>query len=174
MAVLLLWIFPTTARNSICPYALPEISHFMTGKIWGIWRPVPNTGTDSFITHNIRNISGKPGRTGSLRMILLQLDTTDDFKFEKFRIDKDSATCRRDCERIALFLVCLSMSPERPVRGDMAEEDDDPDRAAQFCVNMRSTSAAQSSVWGRFHDEVYPIQEQSVRQVEPGDHAPAT
>lgn len=114
----------------------------MTGKIWGIWRQAPNTGTDSFITHNIRNISGKPGRTGSLRMILLQLDTTDDFKFEKFRIDKDSATCRRDCERIALFLVCLSMSPERPVRGDMAEEDDDPDRATQFCVNTRSTSAA--------------------------------
>jgi hypothetical protein len=56
----------------------------------------------------------------------------------------------------------------------MAEEDNDPDRAAQFCVNIRSTSAEQSSVWGRFHGEVYPIHAQSVHQLELGDHAPTT
>jgi len=33
---------PPTVRNSICPYALPEMSHFMTGKTWDIWRPEPN------------------------------------------------------------------------------------------------------------------------------------
>jgi hypothetical protein len=59
----------------------------------------------------------------------------------------------------------------------VAEESNDPDRAAQFCVNMRSTwarlDAPQSSVWGRFHDEgVYPIHAQNVYQLEPGDHAP--
>jgi len=49
----------------------------------------------------------------------------------------------------------------------VAEESNDPDRAAQFCVNMRSTwerlDAPQSLVWGRFHDEeVYPIHAQNV------------
>lgn len=107
-------------------------------------------------------------------LLLLLLDTTDDFKFQKFRIVKNSATCPRNYERIALFLVCLSTSPERPVRGDVAEEDNDPDHAAQFCVNMRSISVVQSSVWRRFLDEVYPIHAQSIHQLEPGNHAPTT
>ena len=112
---------------------------------------------------------------GSLRMVLLLLlllllDRTDNFKFEKFRNDKDSARFPRDFERIVIFLACLGTSFERPVRGDVAEEDNDPDRAAQFCVNMRSNSTrlddAQPSVWGRFHDGGYPIHAQSVHQLE--------
>jgi hypothetical protein len=67
-------------------------------------------------------------------MILPLLDKTDDFKFEKFRIDMDSAMCPTDSERIFIFLVCLGTTLQRPVRGDVAEEDNDPDRAAQFCV----------------------------------------
>jgi len=49
-------------------------------------------------------------------LLLLLLNTTEDFKFEKFRIDKNSATCPKDCERKALFfLVFLCTSPESPV-----------------------------------------------------------
>jgi hypothetical protein len=63
------------------------------------------------------------------------------------------------------------VSLERPVRRDVAEEDNDPDRAAQFCVSTRSNSTrlddAQSSVWGRFNDGEYPIDAQSFHQLEP-------
>jgi hypothetical protein len=95
-------------------------------------RILRDTGTDSFITHKIRSVPGKLGRMGSLHTILRPLlDTTDDFKFEKFRIDEDLATCPRDYDRMVLFLALMRTSPQRLVRGDVAQEGKGPDGATQ-------------------------------------------
>jgi len=149
----------------------------MTGKTWSIWRPEPNFAEywDRLLYNpQYQECFGKTGMNWiptydpaaaghDWRFQISEILDRQEFSSVSQRLREDSS-----------FSSTFKYVARSPVRGDVAEEDNDPDHAAQFCVNMRSTSAAQSSVWGRFLDEVYPIHAESVRQLETGDHAPAT